>query len=345
MTVIVNPFAAGGFTLAEMSDAIQMLPNTYGRVGQLGLFTPEPISQRTAVIEMLDGELRLLPSVQTGAPATVGTSDKRKVRSFAVPHIPHNDVILPEEVHGIRGFGQASAEDPLTTVMMRKLTRMRARHAQTLEYMRVNALQGITKDGAGNTIYNWHSEFGLSKKSIDFKFGDENNDLIKHCTSVARHIEENLNGETMTSLHALVSPEFFDELVAHPSVEKAYTFYQGTAGTNPLRDDVRRGFRFGSILFEEYFGTVTLSTGQTVRLIPEKEGIVFPLGTFDTFRTYFAPANLMDAVGTYGQELYAHQIARDNGTGIDIYTQSNPLPIVKRPALTVRLHSSNGWSK
>ena len=31
MTVIVNPFDAGGFTLAEMSAAIQMLPNPYGR--------------------------------------------------------------------------------------------------------------------------------------------------------------------------------------------------------------------------------------------------------------------------------------------------------------------------
>ena len=65
------------------------------------------------------------------------------------------------------------------------------------------------------------------------------------------------------------------------------------------------------------------------------------MGTTDTFRTFFAPANLMDAVGTYGQELYAYQIARENGTGIDVYSQSNPLPIVKRPALVVRLFSSN----
>ena len=56
MTVIVNPFDAGGFTLAEMSAAIQMLPNPYGRVGQLGLFAPEPISQRNVTIESIDGE-------------------------------------------------------------------------------------------------------------------------------------------------------------------------------------------------------------------------------------------------------------------------------------------------
>lgn len=342
MTVIVNPFDAGGFTLAEMSAAIQMLPNPYGRVGQLGLFAPEPISQRNVTIESIEGELRLLPAVAVGAPATVGTTDKREVRSFSVPHIPHNDVVLPEEVTGIRGLGLASAEDPLVTVMTRKLARMRAKHAQTLEYMRVNALLGITKDGAGNILYDWHKAFDIKKPEVDFVFGSTD-DMVIHCTEVARQIEGNLKGEMMTSIHALVSPEFFDRLVAHKTVKEAYTFYQGTAGTNPLRDDVRRGFRFGSILFEEYFGTVTLADGTPVRLIPPREGVAFPLGTLDTFRTYFAPANLMEAVGTYGQELYAHQLARPNGTGVDIYTQSNPLPIVKRPALTVRLFSSNGW--
>ena len=343
MTVIVNPFDAGGFGLAEMSAAIQMLPNPYGRVGQLGLFAPEPISQRNVTIESIEGELRLLPAVAVGAPATVGSTDQRSVRSFAVPHIPHNDVVLPEEIQGIRGLGLAAGEDPLVTVMTRKLARMRAKHAQTLEYMRVNALLGMTRDGAGNVLYDWHKAFDIKKPEVDFKFAEAKGDMLTPCTAVARFIEEHLKGEMMTSLHALVSPEFFDKLVGHESVKTAYTFYQGTAGTNPLRDDVRRGFRFGSILFEGYFGTVTLSTGDTVRLIPEKEGIAFPLGTLDTFRTYFAPANLMEAVGTYGQELYAYQLARPNGTGIDIYTQSNPLPIVKRPALTVRLFSSNGW--
>ena len=206
-----------------------------------------------------------------GAPATVGTTDKRSVRSFAVPHIPHNDVVLPEEIQGIRGLGLAAGEDPLVTVMTRKLARMRAKHAQTLEYMRVNALLGVTKDGAGNVLYDWHTAFGLAKKpEVDFKFA-EDKDLVIRCTQVARQIEENLKGEMMTSIHALVSPEFFDKLVTHASVEKAYTFYQGTAGTNPLKDDVRRGFRFGSILFEEYFGTVTLSSwGLTPIVTSEK---------------------------------------------------------------------------
>ena len=338
MNIVINPFG-NGFSLAEMTQAINILPNQYGRLNQMGLFVSEPIAQRTVLIESVEGELRLLPATRPGAPATVGSNDLPQLRSYTVPHIPHNDVVLPEEVQGRRGFG-IQEEDPLVTVMTRKLQKMRGKHGQTLEYMRVKALSGVTKDGAGNTVYDWHAEFGISKKSVDFKFGDAAADLADKCTAVARHIEENLKGETMTGIHAFVSPEFFDALIKHKSVKEAYQFQQGV---NPLRDDVRRGFRFGSIVFEEYAGSVTLFGGSIDRLITAQEGIAFPLGTFDTFRTYFAPGNFMEAVGTYGQELYARQLARQNGTGIDILTESNPLPIVKRPALTVRLFSSNGW--
>jgi len=343
MASVINPFGANGFTLADMTRAISLLPNTYGRINALGLFQPEPLTQRTALVESSEGELRLLPSRAPGAPATVGTSDTRKVRSFTIPHIPHNDVLLPEEIQGIRAFGQPDGEDAVAAVTMRKLTKMRLKHAQTLEYMRVNALRGITKDGSGATLYNWHTEFGITPGAVDFKFGTTGEDMVTMTTAVARQIEDSLRGETMSGIHALVSPEFFDALVKHKTVKDAFAFFQGANGANPLRNDVRRGFPFGSIVFEEYFGSVTLSDGSVERLIPAQEGIAFPLGTMDTFTTYYAPANLMEAVGTMGQELYAYQIARPDGTGVDLYSQSNPLPIVKRPGLCVRLHSSTGW--
>jgi hypothetical protein len=340
MPALLNPFSADGYSLAEMTKAISLVPNQYGRVRELGLFGTEPLAQRNALVESIEGELRLLPTRAVGAPATMGSSDKPKVRSFVVPHIPHNDVLLPEEIQGIRGFGMQSGEDPMAAVLARKLTRMRAKHGQTLEYMRVNALRGITKDGSGDTIYDWHSEFGTSQTSVDFVLGTGTTKVNNKVTAVARHIEENLKGESMRGIYALVSPEFFDKLISHDAVKDAYIYATSNNAANPLRDDMRRGFTFGAITFEEYAGSVTLATGSTERLIPANEGIAFPLGTMDTFTTYFAPANLMEAVGTYGQELYAYQIERPDGTGIDLYSQSNPLPIVKRPALCVRLHSS-----
>jgi hypothetical protein len=337
---MVNPFDAGGYSLAEMTAAINIIPNVYTRLGQIGLFRFEGITQRTVVIEQIEGVLNLLPSVQLGGPATVANRDTRSMRSFVVPWIPHDDVITPQDIQGVRGFGVSDAADPLATVMERKLTRMRIKHAQTREYMEVNALRGVVKDGAGTTLYNYFTEFGLTQISVDFVLGTPTTNVQAKVREVLRRIEEELKGESMTSVHALVSPEFFDKLISHPKVEEAYKYYAST-GAQPLRDDTRQRFPFAGIMFEEYNATVTLATGATEKLIPTNEGIAFPLGTIDTFVTYGAPANLIETVNTVGLPIYARQLARPDGSVIEVKTEASILPVNKRPRLAVRLFSSN----
>ena len=39
--IIRNPFDAGGYSLAEMTQAINILPNLYTRLGEIGLFSFE----------------------------------------------------------------------------------------------------------------------------------------------------------------------------------------------------------------------------------------------------------------------------------------------------------------
>ena len=112
-------------------------------------------------------------------------------------------------------------------------------------------------------------------------------------------------------------------------------------GAQPLREDVRRNFPFGGILFEEYSGTVTLSTKATERLVPANEGIAFPLGTMDTFTTYGGPANLLETANTIGLPLYARQHLDEKGRWIDVMTEASILPVNKRPRLAIRLHTSN----
>jgi len=156
---------------------------------------------------------------------------------------------------------------------------------------------------------------------------------------VLRKTETELKGETMTGAVAVVSPEFFDKLIGHAKVEDAYKFYASTS--EPLRNDVRRRFPFAGLVFEEYNATVTLSTGNTETLVPAGEGIAFPLGTLDTFVTYGAPANLIETVNTVGLPIYARQLARQDGSAIEVKTEASILPINKRPRLAVRIFSSN----
>jgi len=294
---MINPFDAGGYTLAEMTQAINILPNIYTRLGEMGLFRFEGITQRSVIIEQAEGVLNLLPTVPLGGPATVANRDTRSMRSFTVPWIPHDDVITPQDIQGVRGFGVADAADPLATVMERKLTRMRAKHAQTREYMEINALRGIVKDGAGVELYDYFDEFGLAQESVDFVLGTAGTQVQAKCREVLRDIETELKGETMTGVLALVSPGFFDKLIGHSKVEEAYKYFSAT-GAQPLREDTRRRFPFAGIVFEEYNATVTLSTGATETLIPANEGIAFPLGTSETFVTYGAPTHLIETANT-----------------------------------------------
>jgi len=340
MPTIINPFAAGGYTLADMTRAINILPNLYSRLNQMGLFRFEGITQRSVILEQREGVLSLLPSAPLGSPATVGSRENRSMRSFAVPWIPYDDVILPGDIQGVPALGAGDTADPLVGIMTRKLTLMRNKHAQTREYMEVNALRGIAKDGAGVTLYNYFIEFGITQTSVDFVLGTTGTQVQQKVRTVIRDLETNLKGEAMTSVHALVSPEFFDKLIGHSATKTAYQYYSAT-GAQPLREDVRRNFPFAGILFEEYPAVFTLSGGTVERAIPAGEGIAFPMGTMDTFTTYGAPANMIETANTIGLPLYARQLVRERGDGIDLLTEASILPVNKRPALGVRLFSSN----
>jgi len=100
-----NIFENPAFSMSALTTAINFLPNNYDRLGAMGLFVDKPQRFRSVVVEEQNGVLTLLPTLPPGSPGTVGVRGKRKVRSFTIPHIPHDDVILPEEVQGIRAFG------------------------------------------------------------------------------------------------------------------------------------------------------------------------------------------------------------------------------------------------
>jgi len=332
-----NPFDAPAFNMTALTAAINILPNTYGRLEQLGLMPAKPVRFRQIAIEERNGVLNLLPTMPVGAPGTVGARGKRKLRSFAVPHIPHDDVVLPEEVQGIRAFGSENETEALANVITDHLQSMRNKHSITLEHLRMGALKGVILDADGSTLYDLYAEFGITAKTVDFALGTAGTKVKAKCTDVLRHVEDNLRGEFMTRVHALVSPEFFDALTSHAKVEKAYERWMEGAA---LRDDMRSGFTFGGITFEEYRGQATDPDGNVRRFIAANEGHAFPLGTVETFASYFAPADFNETANTLGQPLYAKQEPRKFERGTDLHTQSNPLPMCHRPGVLVKLTTS-----
>jgi hypothetical protein len=329
-----NPFDNPGFAMASLTAAINLLPNRYGRLEQLGLFPAKPVRTRQIVVEERNGTLNLLPTQPVGGPATLNVRDKRKLRSFVVPHVPLDDVVLPEEVQGVRAFGAETEMESVAAVLAQHLQGMRNKHAITLEHLRMGALKGVILDADGSLLHNLYTEFEIAAKTVNFALAVEATNVRNKCVEVIGHIEDNLRGEFMTGVRCLCSPEFFEKLVGHAKVEKAYENYaQGAM----LRDDVRTGFAFGGIVFEEYRGQASNVAGSVVRFIAAGEAHCFPLGTIDTFGTYFAPADFNETVNTLGQPIYAKQEPRKFERGTDLHTQSNPLPMCHRPGVLVKL--------
>jgi hypothetical protein len=329
-----NPFTDTAFSMSELTKAINILPNMYGRCEALNLFPAKSVRQRSIAIEEKNGVLNLLPTQIPGAPGTVGTRGKRKMRTFSIPHIPHDDVVLPEEVQGIRAFGSENELQSVASVLTDHLQTMRNKHAITLEHLRMGALKGVILDADGSTLLNLYEAFEITPKVVSFALSTATTDIKKKCLDVKRYVEDNLRGEYMTAIHALVSPEFFDALTSHSKVKEAYERWEDGAA---LRNDMRAGFTFAGITFEEYSGQATDPDGNVRRFIAAGEAHCFPLGTLDTFSTYFAPADFNETVNTLGKPMYAKQEPRRFERGTDLHTQSNPLPMCHRPGVLVKL--------
>ena len=331
---MINPFETDAFNMTSLTASINLLPNTYGKLEAMNLFPQKSVRTRNIAVEEQNGVLNLLPTQMPGGASTFEGRTKRKMRSFTIPHIPHDDVILPEEIQGIRAFGTENELEAMANVVTDHLQSMRNKHAITLEHLRMGALKGNILDADGSTLYNLFDEFEITPKTVNFALGTASTDVKKKCLEVLRHIEDNLRGEFMTGVHCLVSPEFFDALTSHSKVKEAYERWEEGAA---LRNDMRSGFTFGGITFEEYRGQATDPDGNTRRFIASGEGHCFPTGTAESFVTYFAPADFNETVNTLGLPLYAKQCPRKFDRGTELHTQSNPLPLCLRPGVLVKL--------
>lgn len=335
MDLLINPFDESGYDLATMTRAINIIPNTYGRVRQLGLFMPDPVRTRTVILDETNGVITLLKTQPVGSPAPKKKHAKAKTRSFIIPHIPYDDVILPSDLQAQR---EAGSIDPktLNTEMTKRLFEMRASHAITEEYLMVGALKGIILDADGTVLNNLYDEFGITMKSITFALANTATDITSKCRAVIRHIEDNLLGEVMSGVHCLCGPTFFDTLISHEKVEKFFLNHAKAIELAGGGQDPRKGFSFGGITFEEYRAKASDADGNVRQFIGDEDSHFFPIGTQSTFKIHHAPANYFETVNTYGQPIYAKQVMAANGKRIDVLTESNPLPLCRRPALLVK---------
>lgn len=321
------------FTPAFLTEAINALPTPPSTLGSSGIFEVKPVNTTFAVIESINGKLVLVENTDRNAdPKTKGNS-KRTRRVFEIPHLPKNGVILPSELQ-VQGFGQDGVQvNEQSKVINDKLEDLKADIETTIEFHRVGAISGIILDADGTTVIeNLFTAFGVQPKSINIPFSTAATDVGAKILEGKRHAQKKLGGAVITGWKCYCSPTYFDALTSHPNVEKAYANYQDAA--DRLGGDNRKGFVYKGVEFIEYDVEVATASGGTVKFIEDGKARLVPIAK-KLFKTFYAPANYNEAVGTNGLPMYAKAEPRKMGKGWDLEAQSNPLSICTEPSALV----------
>lgn len=301
--VSMNIFRNDAFSTMQLTKGIETFPFVPSFLDELKIFEPEPIRTRIAAIEKRKGHLALVPTSPLGTAPVELEKDKRDIRYFPTVRLSKSTTIYADSLTGIREFGTENELTQVQTEVARQLVRIDNDIRLTKENMRLGAIQGIVTDADGSVINNWYDEFGIAVPDvIDFRLDDPNTDVSKKCKDVVRKMRR--AGESaftsLTEVHALASDEFYDALLAHPSVKQ---FFANWNAAEQFRNDsgaVFRGFKFGEIWWHNYQGT---SDNSTVAIKPGQASF-FPVKGEDVFKVVYSPAEFEPWVNTPGVEKY-----------------------------------------
>lgn len=334
-----------GFKLVDWTDEINNVGNNAGLISGLNLFRTQGISQTAVVFDKSYHDTTLLPQVsRRGKESTKGTD--RKVETFSLPlaYFKHSDYITPEDVQAWRQPGTPDSAETMARVRLQKLEDMRAQVDQTTEYMKLQAVKGITASPDGVVMADMFQEFGITQKVIDFALGTSTTDIGRKISELKRYLQTNLRtGGVMGGKPVvIVDNEFFDKLVSHPELKQAYLYYNSNVNIN--RDATNAFMAWGSVDQFEYKGVVfmtydhsfKLPDGTVEKAVDLNTGHVIPVVN-DLFRGYFGPSNKLSGVNSVGREMFAYEFTDPKDEFHEMQVETSPLYFVTQPQVLVKL--------
>lgn len=344
---VLDFFAGDGFTIASMTDAISHVDYVPRMLGNMGLYEGQGVPARTVIIEEDNGTLKLVQTSQFGGPGRTRGNDKRKMRSFVIPHISLLDNITAEEIQNVRAY--AAGRSPQETLLMveqlrdRKLRAMRNDIEATLEFHRIGALKGLILDADGSTIYDLFSEFEVTQLTHDMLLNTTTTEVIVKITEAQRKAQGALKGDEVVSWFALCGDSFFDKLSSHANVKAYYLNWQ-KAESYSQEQKAYRSFPFGSVNWINYRGAVVGSDGNLKTYVASDRAYLVPQGAPGLWLGKFGPSDFLDRVNQIGDPnglpIEVRSEIKD-GKRVEIEVQANPLHLCTKPASVVMLKEHN----
>jgi hypothetical protein len=340
---ILDIFNSDAFSAVALTQGVQRNPYQPVGLGELNIFTPNPIRTTNVAVEERTGKLALIPFSERGAEGTQRTTEKRKMRYFDVPRLMHDDTIHTYEIQNIREFQEGVTQQPVSVLMQlerevaRRLggpTGLLASIEYTKEYLRLAAVQGLVLDPKdGSVLYNWFDEFEIAQASeVAFNLAAGTaNSLRPICNGIVRTMARKAQGAftPSTRVYGMCGDAFYDNLTNHPDVIRTFINW---SDARALRDNSQgaafEAFDFAGITWFNYRGS---DDNSSIKVADDKVKF-FPVGAPGVFEETLAPGESAEFVNQPGAPVYVLPIIdRDRRMWWKMEAYAYPLYLCTRP--------------
>ena len=295
------------------------------------LFSEDGVTTTAVSIEKENDTLALVANQPRGSDGQVVSGNKRTLIPFNTLHLPTRATIRADEVQNVRAFGSETDVQTVQAIVNKRLAKMRTILDATLTYHKIGAVTGKIYDADGTSVLlDVYKAFGLTQQTQAMVLNTDGTNVLQKVRDAKRKSEDSIAGAAViTGWLGVVGRGFFDAFVTHPKVEEAFNRWNNGQF---LRDDLRKGFNFGEVVWQEYYGRVG-----NIDFIGADDAYLIPMTSDNIFQTLFAPADHIDTVNTIGLPYYATQELLRHGKGVELEAQSNPLTICTRPRAVIKL--------
>jgi hypothetical protein len=336
------------FSVTSLRRLVDNLPFVPTMLGDMGLFTPQPVRTREIVLYEEDGNVHLIPTTEIGSPDVHQIRDTGRARLLHTKRLAKMDTVRAGELIGIANTAIPETIRLRTAqeLTAKRLAKLKSDMEATKELHRLGALQGKLVDANGTVIYNYFDEYGISQPAtinLNFAATSETDLMMFFQENVIVPMELTLKDRAAGGVRVgcLVGDYFWGRLMRHPGFRKMFELQAlARAGAADVlyRPNNWRTIEFAGITWINYRG----STGGEIA-IPAADAIFFPIGATDVFDVYWAPGETLLDITEPGRPEYSY-LQPDVRTAmpekLDIFLRSYPLYACIYPKCLIRMTTS-----
>ena len=332
--------------IVDWTPEINEVGNQYGFFNRMGACNSRGTSQTAIVFDKIENTVTLLPQTsRKERNKTYGKDRKIDTFSLALPYFKHGDYLTNEDVQGWRRPAEPDEADSIARATQAKIEDMRLAADQTQEYMKIQAMKGITKSPEGTVIANMFTEFGVTQDEVFFDLSNASANITENIHEVRRLLRKNAKAAGVIGKPMfMVGNSFFDKFVTHPDVEEAYRDYVNV-GAQRLRDDLQREqdsgmvgvFEHRGIMLVNYDAEFNLPDGTSEKAYADTEGYTYMNEFKDLYRGFNGPSNKLSGANQVGQEMFLFEYPDPKDEFHECELEMANLYFMTKPLMSVKL--------